>query len=353
VDDIRDELVTALIRAGFGVTDRAERARYHVRGICRVRDGRSHVLLRLLNSETGHHVWAIEHEISGGIGTSTQEHLAISVAAVLQSSLRTAEAHRVRLKPDSELSAEELTMKAWPLAIALGVDTHQRAIESLEQAMDCDPGHALATALAAWCHGQRAVYQFTDDVSDERAQAVALASRALQFGNDSMTLAVLGNAFACAHELAMAEEVTQRALQIDGASAWAWGRSAWLEAYKGRPQTAIERFAIALDLAPQDPMAFNNYAGLGCAYLHLRRYAEAAHWLARAIARHPPASWAHRILCPAYLFCGDRLEAERSLRAIKRLYPGVRASQCAAAAPLPRSDQALVAEGLATMGLTA
>jgi hypothetical protein len=100
-------------------------------------------------------------------------------------------------------------------------------------------------------------------------------------------------------------------------------------------------------------MAFNNYAGLGCAYLHLRRYSEATHWLARAIARHPPASWAHRILCPAYLFSGDRSEAERSLYVIKRLYPEARAGQCAVAAPLPQSDQALVAEGLATMGLAA
>ncbi len=73
--------------------------------------------------------------------------------------------------------------------------------------------------------------------------------------------------------------------------------------------------------------------------------------MARAIADHPPAVWAHRILCPIYLLDGNRPAAERSLKAIKRLYPGAKASECAAAAPLPQSDQDLVADGLESMGL--
>ncbi len=86
-------------------------------------------------------------------------------------------------------------------------------------------------SMARWCvsarsaiaRGQAFIVSSSglSDVSGERAQAVALASRALRYANDSMTLAILGHAFACAHELAVAEEVTDRALQIDGASAWA------------------------------------------------------------------------------------------------------------------------------------
>ena len=59
----------------------------------------------------------------------------------------------------------------------------------------------------------------------------------------------------------------------------------------------------------------------------------------------------NRILCPIYLLGGNRPEAERSLKAIKRLYPGATAFQCAAAAPLPQSDRDLVADGLESMGL--
>lgn len=184
-------------------------------------------------------------------------------------------------------------------------------------------------------------------------RSVELASRALKIGGDSTTLAVLGNALSCAHELEMAENVTRHALRLNGGSAWAWARNAWLEIYRGRAEPAIERFTISLDLAPRDPLAFNNYAGLGCAYLHLGRYGEAARWMTRAIETHPPAGWAHRVLCPIHLLNGNRPEASRSLAAIRRLYPDAKASQCAAAAPLPRGDQDLVAEGLESMGLAA
>ena len=343
--EITDELVTALIRSGLAVTDRAHRARYLIRGVCRPSDGQVRALFRMSDAESGRHVWAFQQDSDTG-ENARFERLAQAVCAVAQPGLRRAEAERVRLKPESNLTAEELTMKAWPYAIALSPEGNRRAVELLERAMDRDPEVAMAIALAAWCHAQRAVYQFADNGSEERARAVELASRALRIADDSTTLAVLGHALACAHELEMAEEVTRRALQLDGSSAWAWSRIAWLEIYGGRAEAAIERFSISLDLAPHDPMAFNNYAGLGCSYLHIGRYSEAARWMARAIAHHPSAVWAHRILCPIYLLGGNRPEAERSLKAIKRLYPGATAFQCAAAAPLPQSDRDLVADGL-------
>jgi AraC-like DNA-binding protein/tetratricopeptide (TPR) repeat protein len=348
--EITEELVTALIRSGLAVTDRADRARYHIRGVCRPNEGQVRTLFRMLDAESGRHVWAFQQDSDTGENAHF-ERLALAVTAIAQSGLRRAEAERVRLKPESDLTVEELTMKAWPYATALSPEGNRRAVELLERAMDRDPEHAMAIALAAWCHAQSAIYQFADNVLEERARAVQLASRALRIGDDSPTLAVLGHALSCAHELGMAEDVTRRALQLDGSSAWAWSRSAWLEIYGGRAEAAIERFSISLDLAPRDPMVFNNYAGLGCSYLHIGRYSEAARWMTRAIANHPPAVWAHRILCPIYLLGGNRPEAERSLKAIKRLYPGATAFQCAAAAPLPKSDQDLVADGLESMGL--
>jgi AraC-like DNA-binding protein/tetratricopeptide (TPR) repeat protein len=348
--EITDELVTALIRSGLSVTDQADRARYHIRGVCRSNEGNTRALFRMLNVESGRHVWAFQQDFDVGENAHV-ERLAQAVSAVATPGLRRAEAERVRLKPESDLTAEELTMKAWPYAIALSAEGNRRAVDLLGRAMDRDPEHAMALALAAWCHAQRAVYQFADDAMEERARSVELASRALMIGNDSPTLTVLGHALACAHELGMAEDVTRRALQLDGGSAWAWSRMAWLDIYGGRAEAAIERFSISLDLAPHDPMAFNDYAGLGCSYLHIGRYSEAARWMARAITSHPSAAWAHRILCPIYLLGGNRPEAERSLKVIKSLYPGATALQCAAAAPLPQSDQDLVADGLESMGL--
>ena len=169
----------------------------------------------------------------------------------------------MRLKPELDLTAEELTMKAWPYATTLSAEGNRRAVELLERAMDRDPEHAMAIALAAWCHAQRAVYQFANNSSEERARAVDLTSRALRIGDDSPTLVVLGNALACAHELGMAEDVTRRALQLDGSSVWAWSRVAWLEIYGGRAEAAIEHFSISLASCPARPNGVQQLRGPG------------------------------------------------------------------------------------------
>ena len=50
-------------------------------------------------------------------------------------------------------------------------------------------------------------------------------------------------------------------------SAWAWSRRAWIDAYRGNDEAAIERFSIALELAPNDSLAFNTMFGIGMAAL--------------------------------------------------------------------------------------
>jgi len=170
---------------------------------------------------------------------------------------------------------------------------------------------------------------------------------------DATTLAVLGHALTSAHDLQTAERVTRQALALDGASAWAWSRSGWLDVFSGRADPAIDQFGVSLDLAPTDPLAFNNFIGLAAAHFHVRHYAEAAYWNERALAVHPSAAWVHRALCPAYVFLGRTAHAQRSLAKLRHHYPDATASECAAAAPLAQSDRERMAEALESVGLRA
>jgi len=351
--ELAEALVTALTRAGIPVTSRLDKARYHLRGVCREAVGQVRVTLRLLDASNGRHLWAHEQEGMKSERAWLEERIALGAATALQQGLREAEIGEARHRPEADLTAHGLAMKAWPHVTALDAGRHQQAMDLLEASMNRDPDYALTIALAAWCHAQRAVYQFGSDTEEARRAAVRLALRSANLGGDSTTFAILGHALACAHELEKAGEATRRALLLDGASAWAWGRSAWLAVYSGRAEEAVEKFAISLDLAPRDPMKFNNLAGLGCAHLHMGRYAEAAHWMALAIDRHPPAVWAHRVLGPTYLLSGNRAAAQHSFGIVQKLYPGTTALECALAAPLPPASQHLVAEGLESMGMRA
>jgi Flp pilus assembly protein TadD len=135
--------------------------------------------------------------------------------------------------------------------------------------------------------------------------------RAIISGGDSTVLAILGNALALAGDVETADMVTRKALALDGSSAWAWSRSGLIDVYKERAESAIERLFIALDLAPDDPLALNSFMGLGLAHFDADRYVEAVHWFQRAIAEHPSAVWAHLCLCPAYVSCGRKAEAQQ------------------------------------------
>jgi len=155
-------------------------------------------------------------------------------------------------------------------------------------------------------------------------------------------------------ELDTAELVIGKALAVDGGSAWAWSRSGWLDVYRGDPESAIERLKIALDLAPHDSLAFNSLVGIGCAHFKAGNYSEAARWQERALIEHPSAIWVHRTLCPAYVLAGARLDAHRSLAALRGQYPQLTLSEVQRGMPpLPESYRNLVVDALNDVGLPA
>jgi len=351
---IADDLAIALNRAGVSVASQAKSARYRLNGVIAGSGRQTRLTVRLIEAETGRHLWA--HRADGALGgdSAPEEHLATRIAASLQPCLRLAEIERARRLPDSELSPQDLTLRAMPDVLSLDAEGNARALDLLERATDRDPGNALATALAAWARVQRVVYHFTAATVEERARSADLARKAQALAGDAMVLAVLGNALTLLHDLDTADLLIRKALSVDGGSAWAWSRSGWIDVYRGDPESAIERFKIALDLAPHDPLAFNSMVGIGCAHFKAGRYRDAAHWQERGLIEHPTATWIHRTLCPAYVLAGAEPEARRSLAALREHYPDLTVSEVQQGLPpLPPAYRNLVFDALHTVGLPA
>jgi AraC-like DNA-binding protein/Tfp pilus assembly protein PilF len=352
--DIADDIAAALTRAGILVASGRRTARYQLTGSMRGSGPQTRLILRLIDTETGGQLWAHRADNILRDETANGEHLAIRIAASLQHCLRLAEIDHALRKPAADLSAHDLALRAMPGVASLDADGNSRALELLERAIDQDPTHPLATALAAWAYVQRAVYHFTSAPMEERSRSLELTHRAQALCGDATTLAVLGNALTLLGEFDTADLVIRKALTIDGGSAWAWSRSGWIDVYKGDPQSAIERLKIALDLAPRDPLAFNSMVGIGCAHFKAGQYAEAAYWQERALAEHPSASWVHRTLCPAHVLAGQEPQARRSLGALRHNYPDLTVSEVQRGMPpLPQSYCDLVVGTLQEAGLPA
>ena len=349
---VADELVTALARAGIAITRDPRSARYRLGGSLRMAGEQKRLTLRLIDGETGSHLWA--HRFDGAFGDPADpaEHVALRIAAAVQPSLRRAEIDRAQRKSERDLTARDLTLRAMPGILALDADGNARGLDLLDRATDRDPHQPLAVALSAWAHVQRVTYHFTSRADHERARAIELARKAQLMADESTALAVLGNAFTLLHDLDAAEQVVRKALAMDGGSAWAWSRQGWIDFYRGDVEGAIERFKVALDIAPEDSLAFNAKVGIGCAHFEAGRYAESARWQERALLEHPSSVWINRTLCPAYVLGGAKDEARRSFGALRERYPDLTLAEVQHnLPPLSPSYRARVSEGLRSVGL--
>ena len=348
---LADEIATALTRSGVAVTTQRS-ATYHLTGTIRGSGQQTYLTLRLIECESGYHLWA--HRCSGVFEDydGGDAHFATRIVGALQSYLRLAEIGRARRKPEADVTPHDLTLRAIPGVLSLDADGNARALDLLDRATDRNPDHALAIALAAWAHVQRVVYHFTATPFVERARSADLVRKARALGGDATVLAVLGNALTLLHDLDTANLVIRKALSVDAGCAWAWSRSGWIDVYQGDAQSAIERFMIALDLAPHDSLAFNNMVGIGCAHFLAGRYLDAARWQERALIEHPSAIWVHRTLCPAYALGGAGSDARRSLAALREQYPDLTVSDVQRhLPPLPHSFCDRVLDALHTVGL--
>ena len=337
------DLSTALARTGIAVTREPGRARYQLAGSIRAAGAQVRLLFRLTDRATGRQLWAHRADSLLCDDVAVEENLATRIAAALQPCLRSAEIEHALRKPRCELSPHDLALRAMPGVLSFDAEGNAQALEWLERAMERDPDQVLAIALAAWAHLQRVVYHFTAEPEQDRARAIELTQKAMALSGDATTLAVLGNALTLQGELEAAAQVIAKALAVDGGSAWAWGRSGWIDVYRGDPESAIERFKIALDLAPHDVLAFNSEVGIGCACFLKASYAEAASWQERALSRHPTAFWVHRTMCAAYVNAGARPQARQSFGMLRVRYPELTVAQLKLGMPpLPPLQRDLV-----------
>ena len=348
---IADEIATALARVGISTTAQAGSTRYHLAGAIRGSGAQARLIFRLIDRESGRHLWAHRVEGDWDHAAAFDEQLATRLAAAMRPSLRAAEIDRALQKPDTDLTAHDLALRAMPGVLSLDEAGNAHAIELLNEAMGRAPREPLPFAFAAWAHAQRVVYYFGSYPSQDRAQSLEYARKALGLRTDPRVLAVAGTALSLLDD-ENAERIIAQALATDGSSAFAWGRSGWMDTYRGKDDSAIERFMIALELAPNDMLAFNNMYGIGVAHFNAGRFREAAQWQARAAAGHPSLAWIHRTLSPAYMFAGARDEAVASVRRLREGYPELTLAKVTdGLPPLPQASRDRVVAALHDVGL--
>jgi tetratricopeptide (TPR) repeat protein len=242
-------------------------------------------------------------------------------------------------------------MRALPHLMTVEAAAEGMALELLENAMALAPNDPLPIAAAAWCHGLRAGHHFSRKGS-ERAMARDLAARAaLLNSGDALAETMLTGGYTLAHDLDAAAVHAERALAIDSGSAWAWGRSAWVKAYRGRTAEATEEFKIARSLAPSDPLSFLWSIGIASGKFQTGKYEQSITWYRRAQAENPKATWSDRFLAPAYVLAGRTDEGRRTLAKFMAAFPGLTIADVRSGLPWNAAYLDRTSEGLESAGM--
>jgi len=313
---------------------------------------RLRIIAQLIETEAGAHVWSSRFDGTMDEFFDLEDRITEQVAGALQPSVRIAEIERSRRKRPQDLGSYDYTMRALPHVWALEKEESGTAIELLEAALAIDPKYPLALSLAGWCHAQRAVYNWTDDIAESQRKAQALAERAAQMsGDDPVILAVLGTVHTFLRNHGTARVLLERAVTLDSNAAWAWSRLGWIECYADQPAKGIENFERALRLSPIDPMNFNNYVGMGSSYEVMQEYDQAVAMYRRALQERPNARWIYRNLATALSAAGRMEEAKQAFAEMMRSYPDLTISKFKQAMVFSPTVLDRMADNLRKLGL--
>jgi TolB-like protein/Tfp pilus assembly protein PilF len=328
--------------------------RYVLEGSVRKAANRVRITGQLIDATTGAHLWADRFDGSKEDIFDLQDHITASVVGAIAPKLEEAEIERARSKPTESLDAYDYFLRGMSAMHKWTRVGNDEALAHFYRAFELDPNYAAAYGMAARTYVQRNTGGWARDQEKEAVESKRLARLAAQFGrHDAVALSTAGFALIeYEEELDEGDSLIERALELNPNLAWAWMFSGWAKVSLGLPDAALERINRAMRLSPQDPQIITMQAGLACAHLIARRYAEALSWARMATRDRPNIAFANCVAAVSAALAGRLAEAQAAMARLREIDPNLRLSSPRPILLLRRpEDKAQWTEGLRKAGL--
>ncbi|HTG29703.1 MAG TPA: hypothetical protein VK818_15900 [Methylomirabilota bacterium] len=266
------------------------RVSHTLQGSVRKSGTQLHLNAQLIDTRTDTHVWAEQYDCDLNSVFAAQSEIALKVADQLHAKLSTAERLDMARPPTANLTAFEFYTRAKDLVLMTSFIRNTKAnllqaADLLNQAIVNDP--SFFQAYCQLSHTHDLLYFFGFDRTPARlALAESAIQAAFRLRRDS------GEA-----HLARAENLYRGYLDYDGALAelevarqslpndpMVFELKGYIERRQGRQQEALQNLERAMDL---DPRNFFTLQQIAATYERLRRYADEATMLERALAIKP------------------------------------------------------------------
>jgi adenylate cyclase len=298
--------------------------RYVLEGSIRKGGSRVRIAAKLIDAESGAHLWADRFDGSLEDVFELQDKVAISVAGVIEPALQTAETARSAARLTSDLSAYDLYLRALATFLPLTQERIISALELLDQAIAIDRRYGPALGLAALCH-MRLVYDgWAEAPETSRHRGIQLARRALEAAeNDPGTLANAALVLArFGEDIDAMIGLVDRVLAFNPSFARGWYVSGLLRLFAGQPDLTIEHIETSLRLSPRERMGVP-LSMIGMAYFFKRQFDKAATKLLLSIQDNPGSPGTYRFLAACYAQMGRLDDAQAIVTRLRAITPHV------------------------------
>jgi TolB-like protein/DNA-binding winged helix-turn-helix (wHTH) protein len=359
-EGIAEDLTAALIRfptlfvisSGSAATYRARDVpletiarelgvRYAVEGSVRSFGDRLVVTSRLVEAESGVHVWGDRFETTLDDALGVQGRLAEQIVGALGTRIEDAELERLRRRATDDFGAYELFLQARADFFAYTRKSHARALERVERALALDPNYAPAAAL----RGALETAAFTlgwdpDPARIERARA--WVSRALALDPFSpLPHAALSMAAIADGRAEEALGAARKAVELGPSSDVCHGMLAATLFEARRPLEALQALDRALRLSPRRPELYWLMAGLIQAQVGRRDLA--AELYQRVREANPDIVPPRLVLIAHFVEEGELAKAREVAGEVRRINPELTAELALRTYPFALRTRELVA----------
>ena len=288
-------------------------------GTVRKADDRLRITVQLAAADDGRTLWSERYDRRLDDVFAVHDEIARTIVSTLRTTFLADIADPTPRRYTDNVQAYSLYLKGrfcWNKRSQEGV---REAIAYFEQAIDHDPGYALAYSGLSDSYGLQVDYRGVP-VTEGYKLARRYALKALEL-DDTLPEAHTSLAwvqFAYDWDWAAAERSYRRALELNPAYATGHHWYSFVLLVTGQADQALVEAHTALEL---DPSSLSIRRGLGWLYYYTRRYEAAVYHLRRAIAMNPTSEDTYRILGLVLTQQGAYDEAERAFREAITLSP--------------------------------
>jgi TolB-like protein len=312
--------------ADLGKISRGLGVRYVLEGSMRRAGERFRINTQLVDTTTGHHLWADRYDREAGDIFAIQDEMTREITTALRVKLTDGEQARIWAGRTKSLDAWELTARAWQLANRHRREDTASARALAQRAISLDPSYAIAHVVVGWSHWSDYFNGWTTAPENSFENALTCAERALEIDletPDAHSLLSLLHLEREEHALAVSE--SERATELAPGHSFIVAVYAMVLVFSGEPEQALRMVRKAIHLCPLYPVW---YLMIIARYHKIMGdYAQAESVLHDALERDPDFYMPYVLLAEMHAERNDSETASRFAEQVLRINPSFTITQ--------------------------